>query len=134
MICFQFFLKCKRKYWKRKGLEGVDSVIIDYACCLALAPADRFEEGLRIIENKIDEHDIDTQTKLTKFVKYLWDQWWRYKNKLCVGHLPHRTNNLCESLNSTLKDRLGGRHPGIWKFLSMKQIFTICFESFTNIN
>lgn len=110
-------MKSKRKKWTKFGLNELESEIRDFACCLALASADRFDEGVEILEKKISDHDFYYQRRLHEFVTYVKDYWGKRKERLCVGHLPQRTNNLCESLNSRLTTRLGGRHPRIWKFV-----------------
>ncbi|XP_051168362.1 uncharacterized protein LOC127286102 [Leptopilina boulardi] len=114
--CWFHSKKAMKKRWKTLKLKEADNIILNYACCLALAPAERYYDGLEIIKNKIYEYNRVYHPKLKKFIKYLKQYWGRRKAILCVGHLPHRTNNLCESQNSRLQSKLGGSHPQIWNF------------------
>lgn len=99
------------------GLQNVDDKLLEMAKYLALAPSNRFYEGIQLLREEVFEYDMHLHEKLNKFLDYLKRYWGPKRKTLCVGHLPHRTNNLSESLNHRLGNRLGGVHPGIWKFL-----------------
>lgn len=108
-----------KKRWKKLGLKKAPVTVLNLACCLALAPADRFFEALNIIKAEAKEYEFIYRKRINSFVKYLKTYWGNLRKIMCVGHLPHRTNNLCESLNSRLKTKLGGSHPSIWKFVGV---------------
>lgn len=101
-----------------KSLKNANDMILKMAFCLALAPEEKFSEGLEVLKEKINCYEEQYHEELKKFVSYLERYWGRKTHILCVGHLPHRTNNICESLNSKLTRRMG-KHPGVWKFLCM---------------
>lgn len=84
---------------------------------LPLLPKERYFEGLEIIKRKIDQEPEEEKPKLNRFYNYLKNYWGKKIDKLCVGHLVHRTNNLNESANHRLFERLGGLHPRIWHFI-----------------
>ena len=106
-----------RKYWNKIGLKKAEDDLLLMASCLALTSPDNFMEGIQIVRKKIKDYDSKFNKKLKIFVLYMQRYWGNRRNQLCVGHLPHRTNNLSESLNHRLGQKLGGMHPGIWKFL-----------------
>ncbi|XP_043464538.1 uncharacterized protein LOC122499979 [Leptopilina heterotoma] len=84
---------------------------------LPLLPVNKFLDGIDEIEKEINNYPEKYHEKLRKFIKYLRKYWGPKKNNYCVGDLIHRTNNLSESANKRLFTRLGGLHPGIWKFI-----------------
>lgn len=100
-------------------MKNEDELILDLAGCLPLAPPERFLEGIQIIESQIEFYDNHVHGKLEKFINYLRRTCYRNRYLICVGNLPHRTNNLNESLNHRLGKKLGGKHPGVWKFLCL---------------
>lgn len=115
-IIFIIFKSFRRK-WNNLKLKYKNELILDLAGCLPLAPPKRFLEVVKIIETKKQLYDRSSDKKLEKFINYLKNYWYKRRTMLCVGHLPHRTNNLNESLNHRLGVKLGGKNPGIWKFL-----------------
>lgn len=91
---------------------------------LPLLPADKLEEGLLIVAQKIEEL-VKEWPDLEIFKNYLYNQWAGKANLLaCFGKVV-RTNNPSEAFNRTLVKRLGGKHPHLLVFL---------FKSFDKIN
>lgn len=114
-----FKYQSAREYWEGKcGLKKVNKLILEMASNLPLLPVHKFSEGIDEIEKEIINYDQKYHEKLRKFIKYLRRYWVPKKRNYCVGDLAQRTNNLNESANKRLFTRLGGLHPGIWKFIS----------------
>lgn len=86
---------------------------------MALLPPHLFRTCIELMKEEVNNYDEIYHEKLFKYLRYVERYWYPKREIVSVYRLPHRTNNLCESLNSRLKSKLGGKRPRVWKFTSM---------------
>ena len=84
---------------------------------LALAPADRYEDGLELMQLEAEKVVAELLPLVQKFLAYLQKTWAPIADKVSVYGCRVRTTNLVESFHSTLLKKFGGAHPNLWIFL-----------------
>lgn len=104
--------------WKALGLTGAPRKVLGFTMILPLLPVEKFEEGLRIIQEEADLISTEHPAVL-QFTVYLRRTWLPLKEKVSVFGAPIRTNNCVESFHYALFNKFGGMHPNIWQFIRM---------------
>lgn len=93
--------------------------LIKKLVALALLPADKIREGLRLIKREFENHYGQNDPAVIEFFRY-FENYWMTKitpENFNVHAEIDRTNNFCEALNSLQLKRMGFR-PHIKTFLS----------------
>lgn len=90
---------------------------LELLLAIPLLPAELIGNAIFLMKKKIYQFDSEHHARLERFMAYIQRQWLRKADVVSVAKLSQRTNNISESFNSRIVDRMGGKKRNIWTFL-----------------
>ncbi|KAG8148329.1 uncharacterized LOC118071483 [Chelonus insularis] len=118
--CWFHFTRAISCHWQDLGLKNVSSTlvqdILSLTWVLPLLPVKHFSTAIEIYKKKANQVEPEYQDSVNEFIDYLEKQWLRIAEIVSLWGSPTRTNNICESFNRCLSQRLGS-HPNVFVFI-----------------